>query len=243
MLSSFEPGLTAIVCGASGGIGRALVDALNTDANVANVIALSRSGESHAATGTYSVDIQNEASIAAAAEKIKPLGSVQLVIVATGILHDGQFQPEKNWNSLNAENLARSFAINAIGPALVAKHFLPLLPKQGKSVFAAISARVGSIEDNRLGGWYGYRSSKAALNQLIKTLSIELKRTRKDALCIGLHPGTVDTSLSKPFQARVPDGKLFDASYSAKRLLAVIDDVGSEATGRVFAWDGKPVPA
>ena len=241
ILPSFEPGLTAVVCGASGGIGRAFIDALNTDSSVKRVIALSRTGNVPETADAIQFDIEDEASIAAAAREIG--GPVDLVVVATGILHDGNFQPEKNWNALSAEGLARSFAINAIGPALIAKHFLPLLPKQRKSVFAALSARVGSIEDNRLGGWYGYRASKAALNQLLKTLAIELKRTRKEAVCIGLHPGTVDTGLSKPFQGGVPEGKLFTPDFSASKLLAVIDNVTPADTGRVFAWDGKRVPA
>ena len=240
-LSSFDTGLTAVVCGASGGIGRAFVNALGSDPRVERVLALSRSGNVPEATTAYRVDIEDEASIEAAAREIG--GPVDLVVVTTGILHDGAFRPEKNWNALDADDLARSFAINAIGPALVAKHFLPLLPKQRKSVFAALSARVGSIEDNRLGGWYGYRASKAALNQLLRTLSIELKRTRKEAVCIGLHPGTVDSGLSKPFQSGVPEGKLFTPEFSATKLLAVINNVTPADTGRVFAWDGERVPA
>ena len=158
----------------------------------------------------------------AAAEAVgKPL---DLVIVATGLLHaeDG-FGPEKSLRDLDADALARSYAVNTIGPALVAKHFLPLMRRDGKSVFAALSARVGSISDNGVGGWYGYRAAKAALNQMLKTASIEHARRWPEGVVVGLHPGTVDTGLSKPFQRNVADGKLFDAAYSAGAMLDVLD--------------------
>jgi len=138
--------------------------------------------------------------------------------------------------------MERAFRINTIGPALVAKHFLPLLSKDRKAVFAALSARVGSISDNRLGGWHAYRASKAALNMMIRTLSIELARQKPKALCVGLHPGTVDTDLSKPFQARVAKDKLFSPAHSARCLLTVLDGLGPEENGGVFAWDGGRVP-
>jgi NAD(P)-dependent dehydrogenase (short-subunit alcohol dehydrogenase family) len=168
---------------------------------------------------------------------------VRLVIVATGMLHGDGVRPEKHWGALKGETLAQLFAVNSIGPALVAKHFLPLLPRAGRSVFAAISARVGSIEDNRLGGWHAYRASKAALNMLLRNFAIELARRAPEAVCIGLHPGTVDTPLSEPFQGNVAPGKLFSPSESAAHLLRVIDRVGTADSGRVFAWDGSPVPA
>ena len=152
------------------------------------------------------------------------------------------FNPEKTWRSLNAAALAKAFRINTVGPALVAKHFLPLLARRRKSAFAVLSARVGSISDNRLGGWYAYRASKAALNMLIRTLSIELKRSNRDALCIALHPGTVDSRLSKPFQGNVPDGKLFSPDVAANHLLSVIDGVDPEQSGKLFAWDGAEIP-
>jgi NAD(P)-dependent dehydrogenase (short-subunit alcohol dehydrogenase family) len=135
-----------------------------------------------------------------------------------------------------------AFRLNTIGPALVAKHFLPLLAKDRKSVFAAISARVGSIEDNHLGGWYAYRASKAALNMVIKTLSIELARRNTNALCVGLHPGTVDTPLSTPFQSGVPEAKLFSAARSARHLLTVLDNLTPENSGCLYAWDGSQIP-
>ena len=245
-LSSFGSPIEAAVIGASGGIGGAFVQALAGDPSVARVLALSRSGRvpNHDKVLQGTLDLENEASIAEAAHRAgETAGGLQLVIVASGMLHQGQsLQPEKTWRALSAASLERSFAINTIGPALVAKHFLPLLDRERKAVFAALSARVGSISDNELGGWYGYRAAKAALNMLIRTLSIELQRRRPASLCIGLHPGTVDSGLSKPFQGGVREGKLFSPDYAAERLLAVIDELGPEDSGKVFAWDGKVIP-
>ena len=138
--------------------------------------------------------------------------------------------------------LARSFQVNAIGPALVAKHFLPRLPKDRPARFAVLSARVGSIEDNRLGGWYGYRASKAALNMLVRSLAIELARTRPLAVCVALHPGTVDTALSRPFQRNVAAQKLFTPAYAAGRLLDVLDGLGPGDSGGFYAYDGTRIP-
>ncbi len=245
-LSSFGGAVESVVIGASGGIGGAFVEALAGDPAVARVFALSRSGRVliHDKVVPGTLDLEDEASIAEAAHRAgETAGGLQLVIVASGMLHEGQsLQPEKTWRSLSAASLERSFAINTIGPTLVAKHFLPLLDRDRKSVFAALSARVGSISDNELGGWYGYRASKAALNMLIRTLSIELQRRRPESLCIGLHPGTVDTGLSKPFQSGVREGRLFTPDYAAERLLAVIDGLGLGESGKVFAWDGKVIP-
>ncbi|MEO6361030.1 MAG: SDR family NAD(P)-dependent oxidoreductase, partial [Sphingomicrobium sp.] len=150
-------------------------------------------------------------------------------------------RPEKTYRDLSQSALMRYFAVNAVGPALIAKHFLPLLPKDEPSVFAALSARVGSITDNRLGGWYGYRSSKAALNMLIKTLAIELARTRPLAICVGLHPGTVDTKLSKPFQKNVGPDRLFSTARAACQLIDVLDHLTPAQSGNCFAWDGKQI--
>lgn len=176
-MSAGLPGPSAVVVGASGGIGRALVENLLTRGGFGRVFALSRS-VGHAPSGAIGghIDVTAEGTIAHAAEAVAAHGPVGLVVVATGLLHADGVGPEKSWRALDAETLARLFTVNAIGPALVAKHFLPLLPRDGRCVFAALSARVGSISDNRLGGWYGYRASKAALNQLIRTLAIELAR-------------------------------------------------------------------
>ncbi|MEM8827665.1 MAG: SDR family NAD(P)-dependent oxidoreductase, partial [Pseudomonadota bacterium] len=229
---------TAVIVGASGGIGRALTEEILARGRYDTVHALSRSGTAIAGTVPGRIDIEDEASIATAAETV---GATALIICATGLLHDGDYGPEKNRRALSAPDLGRAFALNATGPALVAKHFLPLLPRKDRGVFAALSARVGSISDNRLGGWYGYRASKAALNQLIRTLAIELARQKPQAICVTLHPGTVDTRLSEPFQGNVPDGRLFTPEYSAERLLEVLDGLTPAQTGRLFAWDGDEI--
>ena len=240
-----DPGAAvAVVIGASGGIGSALLALLERDARYGRVLALSRTPLApqvpHGAAGP--IELTDERSIAEAAARARELGEVRLVLVATGLLHDEHLRPEKQWGALEGEALARSFAINAIGPALVAKHFLPLLPREGRSVFAAVPARVGSIGDNRLGGWHAYRASKAALNMLLRTLAIELSRRAPEAFCVGLHPGTVATRLSEPFRGQVAPGKLFTPSQSAGCLLQVIDALRPGDSGGVFAWDGSRVP-
>ncbi|WP_301075815.1 SDR family NAD(P)-dependent oxidoreductase [Sphingomonas sp.] len=214
---------TAII-GASGGIGQALAEALEEE------------GASVRRYARPALDLLDESTIAAAAASA---GSPELVIVATGILHDAENGPEKSIAALDPAWLAQQYAINAIGPALIAKHFLPIMPRQGRSVLAFLSARVGSISDNRLGGWYGYRASKAALNQLIRTLSIEDKRRNERGIIVGLHPGTVDTKLSKPFQQAGRD--LFKPDRAAVQLLDVIDGLKPQDSGRVFAWDGAEI--
>ncbi|WP_174279580.1 SDR family NAD(P)-dependent oxidoreductase [Sphingomonas bacterium] len=218
----------AVVIGASGGIGAALVTALR--AAGLPVAAFARSF-----AGAARLDLSDEASIAAAAASLP--APPTLVIVATGLLD----QPEKNMAQLDPARLARAFAVNAIGPALVAKHFLPRCPRDRPTVFAALSARVGSIGDNRLGGWHGYRASKAALNQLIRTLGIEQARRNPRAVVAALHPGTVDTGLSRPFQANVPADRLFTPDQSAAHLLAVIARLTPADSGRLFAWDGAEI--
>ncbi|ANU07911.1 SDR family NAD(P)-dependent oxidoreductase [Paraurantiacibacter namhicola] len=221
----------AAVIGASGGIGAALCDAL--EARGCEVVRFNRSGEN-------AIDLSDEASIAAAADGMRD-SPPDLVLVASGVLHVEGAGPEKSFRDLSPDQLAAYFAINAAGPALVAKHFLPLFPRDSRAAFAAIGARVGSITDNGLGGWYGYRASKAALAMLVKTLSIELGRTHKQALCVALHPGTVDTKLSEPFQGNVPEGKLFTPEKSAGAMLDVLDGLGPQDSGGHFAWDGQRI--
>lgn len=245
-LESFGTALNVAVIGASGGIGGALADDLESCQAVSKVFRLSRSSRrsENSKDAFLHLDLENEESIAEAAAAIESsVGELHLVIVATGILHEGdRLQPEKTWRALTASAMETAFRLNTIGPALVAKHFLALLARDRKSVFAALSARVGSIEDNHFGGWYAYRASKAALNMVIKTLSIEFARRNPNALCVGLHPGTVDTALSKPFQRGVPDAKLFTAAQSARHLLTVLDGLGPENSGCLYAWDGSQVP-
>jgi NAD(P)-dependent dehydrogenase (short-subunit alcohol dehydrogenase family) len=244
-MNSFEHGGCAVVVGASGGIGAALVATLADEPAFSTVFALSRGlcndSEMDQRTRLGYINVTDEASITAAAERIA--SPIRLIIVATGFLHGGKnLQPEKTFRALDGAALLENFRVNTVGPALVAKHFLPLLAPRGKTVFAALSARVGSIGDNRAGGWHGYRASKAALNMIIKNLAIEMARKYPEMICVGLHPGTVDTGLSRPFQRGVPADKLFTPTFSAARLLAVIDGLNAADSGAVFAWDGAKIP-
>ncbi|MBU1376501.1 MAG: SDR family NAD(P)-dependent oxidoreductase [Alphaproteobacteria bacterium] len=230
-MTAFPEPFEAVVVGASGGIGAALAARLDNDTRVRRVHRFAR--------GTpVPLDLTDEASIAAAAATV---GEPRLVILATGLLHDADQGPEKRMADLDPAHLARSFQVNAIGPALVLKHFAPKIPRQGKAVLAVLTARVGSIADNRLGGWYGYRSSKAAANQIVRTTAVELAARRRDAICVSLHPGTVETPLSAPFQRGVARDRLFTPAFAAERLMAVIDGLAPSDTGGFLAWDGQPI--
>ncbi|MEO5586891.1 MAG: SDR family NAD(P)-dependent oxidoreductase [Novosphingobium sp.] len=227
---------SAVVIGASGGIGRAIEAALIDEAafDVVHGLARSRSGAQH-------IDLLDEGSIAAAAAVVGNGPPPTLVIIATGLLHDGGRGPEKTLRNLDPAWLAKLYAVNAIGPALVAKHFLPVMPIIGRTVFAALSARVGSISDNGLGGWYGYRASKAGLNMLIKNLAIEESRRNKRAIVVGLHPGTVDTELSRPFQNNVQPGRLFAPDRAALQLLDVIEGLNVSDSGKLIDYEGAEI--
>jgi len=225
-------GSVAVVFGASGGIGAALLHALRADGSHREVMAFSRAG-------TPRLDITDEASLRDAAASLAP-SIPTLMIDATGFLHDAGHRPEKSWRELDPAQMARAFALNAIGPALLMKHFLPLMPTQGRSVFATLSAKVGSIGDNRLGGWYSYRASKAALNQLMHTAAIELARSRPHAICVALHPGTVATSLSAPFAKA--GLKVRDAKTAAQDLLAVLARLTPADSGGFFDQKGQALP-
>jgi NAD(P)-dependent dehydrogenase (short-subunit alcohol dehydrogenase family) len=229
-----DGGSAAIVIGARGGIGSALVAALRADGRFDQVLGYSREGDPP-------LDFTSERSVAEAARGLAATGlEPRLLLVAAGMLQDMNCRPEKSWLELEPASLARLFAVNAIGPALVMKHFLPLLPRRGRTVFAALSARVGSIGDNRLGGWYGYRASKAALNQLLHTAAIELRRTRPEAICVALHPGTVDTRLSVPFAKKGLEVQV--PAVAARRLLEVVDRLTPADSGGFFDNRGDPVP-
>jgi len=235
---------SAVVVGASGGIGKALVHALAERATHVPIFALSRSASSvPQGVRTLPIDLSDEATVAAAAARVGEAGPVGLVIVATGLLHQAGVSPEKSVRALAPTTMATVFAVNTIGPALVAKHFVPLLARRERCVFAALSARVGSIGDNRLGGWYAYRASKAALNQILRTLAIEVARSRPDAIVVGLHPGTVASGLSRPFRPDPTADGVFSPEESAAHLLRVLDGLGADDTGGVFAWDGSQIPA
>lgn len=237
-----------VVIGATGGIGSSFAHHLEQQPATEQLWRLGRR-VSPSQTGddqhqSLILDYDRSDTITRAAESIGKTGLLDLVIVATGLLHDKNgMAPEKSLRDLDSDRLARNFNVNVIGPSLVMKAFLPFMRKDAKSVFALLSARVGSISDNQLGGWYGYRSAKAALNQMIRTASIEHQRRWPHAIIVGLHPGTVDTPLSKPFQRNVAEGKLFTAEDSAARMLRVIDKLETKDSGQVFAYDGSLIPA
>jgi len=245
MRMGLKSGYHAAVVGATGGLGAAFTHALAADPDCAMVHALSRggAGPEGARIRTGTIDIEAPETIAAAAEAVgrAAAGRLALVIVATGFLHDETQGPEKRWRELEADALARAFRVNATGPALVARAVLPLMPRE-RAVFAALSARVGSVSDNRAGGWYGYRASKAALNQILKCLAIEAARTRPDWVILGLQPGTVRTPLSAPFRASVPPGGLFAPEEAAGHLLRVISEAGPDRSGQMVDWQGNIVP-
>ncbi len=236
----------AVVVGASGGIGRALVAALRLDARYGHVVGLSRRRPADliddAGQTWMKADILEPRSLLAAARKVTSLGTPTRVIVATGALHGPHLSPEKSLRAMSAGALAEVFEINAIGPALVAQHFLPAMPRDRATVFAALSARVGSIADNATGGWYGYRAAKAALNMIIRTAAIEHARSHPLGVCVAVHPGTVATPLSQPFIGQTPPSRLFTPQIAAGHILNVLDGLGPEASGGFYAWDGAAIP-
>lgn len=244
LLSSFSSECNVAIIGASGGIGGAMLQLLSDDSRVANIHAFARSpiDASLPKVTAGAIDLNDEDSISTAAKLAGQDDALDLVIVTSGILWKGEnLRPEKSMRELDMDGLVQLFAVNAAGPALVAKHFLPALRKNSKTLFASLSARVGSIGDNRLGGWYSYRASKAALNMLLKTFSIEHARQWPDSVIAGLHPGTVDTALSQPYTSRTPKDALFSPETSARHLLKVIDQLCPEDSGGVFAWDGSRI--
>lgn len=235
---------SAAVFGASGGIGKPLCEALIAG-GTALVHAGSRAGQGPEGAGIrpFAFDLKDESSIAAAAEAMR-CDPPEWVIVATGVLTlpDGT-GPERTYKRLDAAALAEVLALNTIGPAMIAKHMLGIMPKGCAFTFAALSARVGSISDNRLGGWHSYRASKAALNMLLKNFAIEAARTHPDSVIVGLHPGTVDSALSQPFQSGLAQGQLTMPQDAAANLLQVLSALTPDQSGRVFDFRGDEVPA
>jgi NAD(P)-dependent dehydrogenase (short-subunit alcohol dehydrogenase family) len=233
-------GSTAVVIGAGGGIGHALVEEMAASGLYGRIHALSRKPQTDDARilGGF-VNVTDESSVSRAAKTIG--GPIDLLIVATGILHEGDYKPEKSLRDLSGTAMARLFAVNTIGPALVLKHFAPLLAKDRRATIGVLSARVGSISDNQTGGWYSYRASKAALNMIVRSAAIEIGRSRPLAICVALHPGTVDTALSAPFQRGVPAEKLFTPNLAARQLLDVLGRLGPKESGGIFAWDGSRI--
>ncbi|MDP2007665.1 MAG: SDR family NAD(P)-dependent oxidoreductase [Rubrivivax sp.] len=230
-MNSLPEGYTAAVIGASGAIGGALVRALQTDPRCARVHALSR-------RGTPALDLADESSLAAAAARLRADGPLHLIVCATGVLQLGPRSPEKRLADLDPATLAQVLAINTIGPALVLKHFHALLPLKERGLLAVLSARVGSIGENRKGGWYGYRASKAALNQLLHTAAIEVARQRPLAVLAALHPGTVKSALSAPI---IGDAEASTPDAAARHLLKVLDGLSAARSGGFFAWDGTGI--
>ena len=242
---------TALVVGASRGIGLAITRSLLQDTNIKKVYASYRSAATAAGLSDIDderlyplvADVSDTASLAALGSEILDQGErPDLVIHCAGILHESGVSPEKSLRQVEPVALERMFKINSIGPLLLAKAVIPLMPRHRAAQFAVLSAMVGSICDNRLGGWYGYRGSKAALNQLMRTLAIECRRTHPQLCVTAIHPGTTDTELSKPFQGNVKPGKLYRPEQSAARILKVVTSGLPEESGRFVNWDGKPIP-
>jgi NAD(P)-dependent dehydrogenase (short-subunit alcohol dehydrogenase family) len=221
---------SAIIIGAKGGIGAALADRLQVGSDY-EVHRITRYGKNR-------VDLHDETSIIASAQYLaKNARPPELIVIATGLLHKDGRGPEKSIREMDPEWMLENFRINAIGPALVAKHFLPLMPRDRRTIFAVLSARVGSISDNHLGGWHSYRASKAALNMLIRNLSVEWQRKNPDAIITGLHPGTVETALSSPFKGNATTRR-FDPAIAAQQLLTVLDGLNPAQSGQLVSYDG-----
>lgn len=235
-MKRFGNGYKALVIGASGAIGAAFVKALNQDKACEKVVSLSRREVNEY---QLTIDLKDEVSIQFAAHTLQLEGPFDLILVATGILHGEQWMPEKRLADITQETLQETFSVNTLGPALLLRYFSPLLSEAG--VMSFISAKVGSIGDNRLGGWYAYRASKAALNMLIKTAAIELKRQKPQAALFAIHPGTVISALSKPF-AGGSGVKAREASIACDEMLKVIDQLSAEQSGGFFAYDGQELP-
>ena len=232
-VESLRDGFAALVVGASGGIGGAIADALDANPRCGTVIRLSRSHRP-------GFDIADETAVEMAFTDIaESHGALDFIFDATGILEVDGTPPEKALRHLDAETMARAYAVNAIGPALLFKHGANLLSRDGKIIFATLSARVGSIGDNWLGGWLSYRASKAALNQVVRVAAIEIARKRPGAVCVALHPGTIDTALTRAY---AKGRTTHTPAEAADNLLRVLDRLTPEQTGGFFAYDGEAIP-
>jgi NAD(P)-dependent dehydrogenase (short-subunit alcohol dehydrogenase family) len=253
-MESTTPTKSALIVGASQGIGLGFVSNLIQDSAFSQIYATYRdqatatelfalTSKAPAKVRCLSMDVTSEDAIA---QSLTILGQtsnqLNLVINCASILHDEHLQPEKSLKQIHSEHLLRYFQINSISSLLLAKHLLPLLRHREKSTLATISAKVGSIGDNQLGGWYGYRASKAALNMFMRNVAIEYRRNSPRTIVALLHPGTTDTRLSKPFQRSVPPEKLFSVERTVTQLLAVLENLTEEDSGQFFNWDGSRLP-
>lgn len=255
-MSSFShlANANALVVGANRGIGLEFVRQLLERTEFDRIFATYRRAETSASLLDWSaqapqrlhclqLDPTQESDLEAGVRAIQSATSkLHLAVNCVGFLHDETVQPEKSLRQIEAAQLARYFQINSITGIVLAKHLFPLLKHGDRSVFASLSAKLGSIGDNGLGGWYGYRASKAALNMFVKTAAIEYKRKRSRAILVTLHPGTTDTRLSKPFQSNVPPEKLFSVERTCRQLLDVIDGLKDDDSGYFFSWDGSRLP-
>lgn len=251
LIAGLQSPARALVMGATGGIGLAFVRHLLAHPAVGHVTATARhahqSPDLAELAKTYPTRLQIAASDLTDPLTLQRLAAqmadapLHLCINAAGVLHQSGLMPEKNLASINSANLERVFAVNAFGPILLAQALLPLMRHGEPAVFASLSARVGSIGDNRIGGWYAYRAAKAAHNQLLKTVAIECQRTHPQLSIQLLHPGTVDSELSRPFQRGVPAQQLFAPAHAARCLLAVIGSATPQNSGRFIAWDGNEI--
>lgn len=239
-LERFPEHASALVVAASGGIGAAVATALEHSPRFATVLRTAR----RPGPDAIALDLTDDASIEACAETVAArVDELHLVVICAGLLHDegAGVAPEKRLKDLSREALHRSFDVNAVGPLLLARALAPRLPRREHCVWATLSARVGSIGDNGLGGWYAYRAAKAAQNMFTRNLAIELGRRHRGLACVGLHPGTVATGLSAPFRAPEADG-VVTPEIAARNLLTVIDGLEARDTGSFRAWDGSEIP-
>lgn len=244
----------ALVIGASQGIGFGWVKQLVQDHRFGKIYGIYRNPDTASDLLTLEqehpqqvinlvADVTDEGQIAQAVSKISTdVKKLHLVIYCVGLLHEGKLQPEKRLQQLNSKQLVRYFQVNSIGAVLFAKHLVPLLKHRDRAIFASISAKVGSIGDNYLGGWYGYRASKAALNMFMHTVAIEYQRKVPQTIVVCLHPGTTDTRLSSPFQKNVPPGKLFSVERTVSQLMRVVENLTEADNGEFLSWDGSRLP-
>ncbi|WP_440615463.1 SDR family NAD(P)-dependent oxidoreductase [Cysteiniphilum sp. 6C5] len=231
-----------VIFGATGAIGSSLIHLLKAHYRQATIHAVSRNFKDKLTGIIYhQINYSDELMIQSLAVELSQVTPIDLVIIATGMLHDSDIMPEKSIKEISADKFLKLYQVNTVLPSLIFKHFTPKLNSTQTSVIAALSARVGSVSDNRLGGWYSYRASKAALNMVIKNVAIETSRYNKKAIVVGLHPGTVDSALSYPFQRSVHKNKIFTPRQSAQYLLNQINKLTMNNTGKILAWDGQEI--